>query len=627
MPAARVAGQPVYTLAVGLGTRLPLHGNLGASPASSVARLVPAPVTHWLLLALSMTAAALVVLRAIEPAGGRLIAWWSIALLLVSLPMVAYTVHNDWPETAVTYCALVGGMFAPHAWVAMRETGNSRRGLLQRIGLLALVASLLAIAHPGYWSQLAAAIGLSGLLLFGRQMRAADRWTALLGVGAAALAGVAIHLPDLAQEAALGAGLGRDSQGATDTLIAPHLFPWQSPGSKHPFMLVPLSVAALAAAAVVDRRWRFLVAGSALASIGFALAAVYLPVTALPLGAFAPTASWTLRDPAGVFAVMSGAFAATALVGGRPLRIASAAVTLVMLLASAQALGYAGALARDAPSAHKPWNHDRSDPEARTLTRGMPARVAAAGDRLALWPGVRADMRLDGRAGTDWVDAGQGLVTAWTKNRTTAQLVGANGYLFDQAIDLPPQVLCDAATVSFLRLRHLVVPPDQLCEGWVQTSARIDSRWSLAAWVAGEDPRVRAMPAASLTDGVREEPALTGTSTLMQLLVPQEGTVLEIDAVRSALRVSRNGASNPDQVLVLPVAYDPGWRVSSGRTARVGGLLAILGSESGELRAWFTPDTGLQVRAIGMAVAQALAVLGLLALGFGPNTRPNHNVA
>ena len=242
---------------------------------------------------------------------------------------------------------------------------------------------------------------------------------------------------------------------------------------------------------------------------------------------------------------MSGAFAATGLLGHRRSRIPSVAVALVMVLASAQALGYAGVLVRDAPNGLAPWNHDGSDPGARTLARGMPARVAAAGDRLALWPGVREEMRLAGRPGTDWVDAGQGLVTAWTKNRTTARLVGANGYLFDQAIDLPPQVLCDAATVSFLRLRHLVLPPDQKCEGWVLSNARIDERWSLAAWVAGEDARVRAVPAASLTDSLREEPALSGTSTLIHRLIPQEGTVLELDPARSALRISGGDGVGP----------------------------------------------------------------------------------
>ena len=103
--------------------------------------------------------------------------------------------------------------------------------------------------------------------------------------------------------------------------------------------------------------------------------------------------------------------------------------------------------------------------------------------------------------------------------------------------------------------------------------------------------------------------------------------MLELDPARSALRISGGDALDRGQVVVLPVAYDPGWRVSSGRTASVGGLLAILEPDAGELRAWFTPDTSLRIRGIGMAVAQALAVLGLLALGFGRNPEPKSRVA
>ena len=631
MPAASVAGQPVYTLALGIGTRLPLHGNLGASPAASVARFLPPPVTHWLLLALSMAAAALVVLRALEPVVGRLVAWWSVALLFVSLPMVAYTVHNDWAETAVTYCALVGGMFAPHAWPGLREEAAGPRRRLESVGLLAVVASLLAMAHPGYWPQTAAAIGLSGLLLFARPAtRPRDRWAALVAVGAAAMAGAAIHLPDFVHELALGAGLGRDAQGAAEGLIGPHLFPLLPPGPKHAFMLLPLTLAALAAAVAGDRRWRALIGGCSLAALACGVGAAYLPPSWLALGLFLPTASWTLRDPAGVFAVMSGAFAAAALRQTSP-AWARRGIVAVMALASAQSLGYAGMLLRQAPEARfRPWNHDASDPGARTQVRGMPGRVAA-GDRLALWPGVREEMRQAGRASTDWADAGQTLVTAWTKNRTAAHFVGPHGYLFDQAVDLSSELLCDAATVSFLRLRHLVVPPDQACQGWVVSSARIDDRWSLATWVGGEDARVRAIPGASLTASLREEPALAEGSTLIRRLVPQEGTVLEIDTARHALRISGAGLA-PDgaavgQVLVLPVAHDPGWRVSSGRTSAVGGMLAIVGASAGEIRGWFAPDAALRARAIGMAVAQLLGIFGLLALGFSPSSRSPNRVA
>ena len=626
MPAASVAGQPVYTLALGLGTRLPLHGNLGASPAASVARVLPAPVTHWLLLALSMTAAALVVLRALEPVSGRLVAWWSVTLLFVSLPMVAYTVHNDWSETAVTYCALVGGMFAPHAWPGLRDAAATGRRRLESAGLLALVASLLATAHPGYWPQTAAAIGLSGLLLFARPAtRSRDRWTALVAVGAAAIAGASIHLPDFVRELALGAGLGRDAQGPADSLIGPHLFPLFPPGPKDPFMLLALTLAALAAAAAGNRRSKALIGGCSIAALAFGLGA-YLPPSWLAFGGFLPTASWTLRDPAGVFAVMSGAFAAATLRQAPP-AWARKVIFALMALASAQSLGYAGMLLRQAPEASfRPWNHDAADPGARTQVRGMPGRVAA-GERLALWPGVREEMRQAGRASTDWADAGQTLVTAWTKNRTAAQFVGPRGYLFDQAVDLSSTSLCDAATVSFLRLRHLVVPPGQACQGWVVSSARIDDRWTLASWVGGEDARVRAIPATSLTAGLREEPALAEGSALMRLLVPQEGAVLEIDTGRHELRISRVGLEPDGQILVLPVAHDPGWRVSSGETSAVGGLLAIAGAGAGEIRVWFAPDAGLRTRAIGMAVAQLLGIVGLLALGFGPDSRGPSRVA
>ena len=625
MRAATVAGQPVYTLAVGLGTRLPLHGNLAASPAAAMAPVLPAPVTHWLLLAISMTAAALVVLRAIEPVNGRLVAWWSVVLLFASLPMVAYTVPNDWPETAVTYCTLVGGMFAPHAWIALRQKAHGGRVHLESGGLLALVASLLAMAHPGHWPHIAAAIGLSGLLLLVRPVtRPRDRWTALVAVGAAALAGAAIHLPDFMHELALGAGLGRDAQGPAEGLIAPNLFPLFPPGPKHPFMLLTLTLAALPAAVVGDRHWRALIGGCFLAALVFAAGAAYLTPSSLAVGALLSTGSWALRDPAGVFAVMSGAFAAGAL-RQTSSRWARASIVAVMALSSAQSLGYAGVLLWQAPPAgFQPWNRDWTDPAGRTQVRGMPNRVAAAGDRVALWPGVREQMRQAGLASTDWADAGQTLVTAWTKNRTTARFMGPHGYLFDQGVDLSPAVLCDAATVSFLRLRHLVVPPGRTCPGWVVSSARIDERWTLATWVEGEDARVRAIPAGSLTPSVREEPALGEGSELIRRLVPQEGTVLEIDTARHALRIS---GVRVDQILVLPVAHDPGWRVSSGRTSAVGGLLAIEGASAGEIRAWFAPDAALRTRAIGTAVAQLLGILGLLALAFASDSRQTHGVA
>jgi hypothetical protein len=161
-------GQPVYTLSLGMGARLPLHGNLGASPAAALARVLPDPATHWLLLTLSMAAAALLVVYALQPLGGPLVAWGGILALFWSLPMVTYTVFNDWPETAVTYCALVGGIFAPHALVM----AGARRGATARWtrpSLLAITFSLLATAHPG----VLAAVGKGGGAFVAAVVRAA----------------------------------------------------------------------------------------------------------------------------------------------------------------------------------------------------------------------------------------------------------------------------------------------------------------------------------------------------------------------------------------------------------------------------------------------------------------------
>src|SRR5687767_3684720 len=139
-------GQPVYTLSIGLGTRLPLHGNLGASPAAMVARVLPDPATHWLLLTLAMAAAALLIVYALQPLGGSLVAWGAVVAVFWSPPMVTYTVFNDWPETAVTYCALAGGAFAPHALVLAGASGStSARVRWTRVALLALTFSLLAV--------------------------------------------------------------------------------------------------------------------------------------------------------------------------------------------------------------------------------------------------------------------------------------------------------------------------------------------------------------------------------------------------------------------------------------------------------------------------------------------------
>jgi len=163
--ATGVLGQPVYTLAVGYGVRLPLHGSLGASPAAVLAPHLPAPLTYWLVLALAIGAAALVTRQALEALCGRLISWLALVLLFCSVPIVNYTIHDDWPETAVTYCAFVGCVFAPKALLSLLDsTASSNRRRLGALSVAGIVWSLMALSHAGYWPLLAVTLVLAGML-------------------------------------------------------------------------------------------------------------------------------------------------------------------------------------------------------------------------------------------------------------------------------------------------------------------------------------------------------------------------------------------------------------------------------------------------------------------------------
>lgn len=128
MQTVQVLGHPVYTLALGLGVRLPLHGSLGASPAALITPHVSEPFSYWLLLTLAMAAAVLVVRHALAPMCGRIVAWLAAVLLFWSVPMVNYTITDDWPDCAVTFCAIVACAFAPHALLALWTSRCSSRG-------------------------------------------------------------------------------------------------------------------------------------------------------------------------------------------------------------------------------------------------------------------------------------------------------------------------------------------------------------------------------------------------------------------------------------------------------------------------------------------------------------------
>src|ERR1041384_2824723 len=121
-----VLGHPVYTLSLGLGLRLPLHGSLGASPIAALGPFLPMPLTYGLLLACAIASAVMVVRYALEPMCGRLVSWLAIAHLFCSMPIVTYTIASDWPEIVVAYIAIVACVFAPHALLEARVARSSK---------------------------------------------------------------------------------------------------------------------------------------------------------------------------------------------------------------------------------------------------------------------------------------------------------------------------------------------------------------------------------------------------------------------------------------------------------------------------------------------------------------------
>jgi hypothetical protein len=198
----KVLGRPVFTLALGLGVRLPLHGGLQASPAAWLAPYVPEPVTYWLLLTLAIGSAAILARHALEPICGRVVSSIATWLLFWSLPMVNYTITDDWPETAVTYCAFVACVFAPHALVEVRAAArDAKRRAIASLSILALLWSLLEISHPGYWPLLAITLLLSAALVAIRtDGRLRSRLAIIAVVGCVSCAAIAAIASDVVRE-------------------------------------------------------------------------------------------------------------------------------------------------------------------------------------------------------------------------------------------------------------------------------------------------------------------------------------------------------------------------------------------------------------------------------------------
>lgn len=619
-------GQPVYTLALGLGVRLPLQGSLGASPAARIAPYLPAPLTYGLLITFAIAAAVLLVRHALQPLCGRTVTWLAAALLFCSLPMATYTIYGDWPELAVTYCAFIACVFAPHALLALVAAERSRN--TRRVAGLAVPAtvwSLVAISHAGYWPLVAAALVSACAVALGRtDYPRRTRIAVVTALGAAAGAAVVLQAPDILREVTVAgdaAGMRRLLDEPKYGLISANLFPFGPIDPEMPFgWLVLALVSLLIGLTSANARSRRLIVSTAIASIMLSGAATLPPGSS----AYAVSSTWALRDPAAAFAVFSAACAVPVLRAWRDMRYGlRTAATLALALAALQGPAYAASLViREGagPSSRPPWTRDMTSPEVRASNRGLAPDRVPPGERLALWPKVRNMMRNARRAGTDFADAGHLLVTAWTKQRTMRGLVEPNEYLFNQEIELPVDVLCDVRAVSFLQLHYLLRPAEvAACAPWAPiTGVRVDG-WLDVDAVRDDDRRLRALPVARLGEPLSRRPALSEGSALLPSLVPLSGTSVTIAPPDVVLRLA-DPSMAAGQALVLPVAYDTAWRTSSGQTHNVGGLLALVGVEAPRVALAFVPDRVAILRALSLTLAQLLALAGLLGLAYATPT-------
>lgn len=618
----RVLGQPVYTMAVGLGVRLPLHGSLGASPAAALAPYLPGPWIYWLLIAFSIAGSALVVRHALEPIAGRAVSWLAIVLVFSSVPLVNYSIYDDWPETAVTYCAFVACVFAPHALLTALATRDSPA--VRRIAVLAIAAtvwSLIALSHPGYWPQLAGTLVLGAALALSRPGHPFSRGSlAIVALGVVSLLPVALQAPDLLREvmaasAPDAAPMLRQVEGPVGSLLPANAFPFVAAAPRMPFTYVPLVVVSLLIGLLSnDPQLRRLAVGGALVSIALGVAAATLPAG----GAwYAPSTTWALRDPAIGFAVLSGA-AAVASIYTSPRVAALLGARLAagaLLVAALQGVAYAGQLVMVElvwRGHREPWMQNTSPGEDRARTRGLPPERFPPGERLALWPGVRTKMRLQQRASTDFADAGYLLVTALTKNRTMRGLVPSQEALFNQTTDLSAQILCDGTAVRFLQLRYIVAPPGVECGPWKRVPDVHVDGWLEVGIASDVDDRAWALPASGLAEPTARQPAFSDSSVLSSL-VPLPGTSVTLTPPGVAIQLddpSRAGG----HALVLPLAYDPALRASSGQVRNVGGLAAVTGIDRSTVTVEFVPDLPALLRASSMTLAQVLAVVGFVGM-------------
>ncbi len=622
-------GHPVYTSSVGLGVRLPLQSSFGASPAAPAARFLPAPVSYWLLITFSFACTLLVLRHALEPLCGRLATWIAALLVFCSVPIVTYAVYNDWPDVTFTYSAMMACVFAPQALLASLAAPRPVRArTIGALSVAALAWGAVALSHPGYWAHLAVTLVCgAGLAMVRSDLLWRHRLIAVALLAVVTMLPVAAQAPDILRElnipGADTSAIGRYTEPQEGALVAANLFPFGTLGPRMPFSHLLLALLSLAmGATIADRVTRRLAVGAGLASVVLAIGAASLPAGST---AYSPTAIWTLRDPAAGFAILAAAAVVAGLrSGGTRLPVQRLALTALLVVAL-QGPVYAARLVftnvADPESVDTPtqwdnqgiWTRDMTSPAERVRLRGLALNTQPAGERLALWPGVREAMRTDRVPATDFADAGYTLVSAWTKQRTMRGLIRPNELLFSQTVELSADILCSAEAIAFLQLQYLVAPPATTCGPWTPLSGvRIDERYALFS-AGAIDARVRTLAAASASDRLRLQPALVEGSPLLRALTPVNGSAVRLEPSGAQVQLD-DPAAMADLALVLPVAYDTAWQTSDGRLQNIGGLLTLTDVRQPRASLEWVPDRVAWLRAGAMALAQILTLLGFIGL-------------
>jgi len=195
-------------------------------------------------------------------------------------------------------------------------------------------------------------------------------------------------------------------------------------------------------------------------------------------------------------------------------------------------------------------------------------------------------------------------------------LVDDNSILFDQSTSLSADALCKTSVVQFLQLNYLVAPTVITCEPWRAVAPPLDvDRWLTVHAANASDMRVRALPSQAISEAMRRLPAFGSGSSLLSALSPLPDTSVTIGPRDVVIRQARS-SSAAGLTMVLPVAFDSAWTVSSGRLEKVGGLLALTGADQTRVVLSYSPDVVSMLRAMATDLSQLLTCLGLIGLAF-----------